>query len=43
MTVPKARLSWSSGKDAASALDRRRPPGEVMERDGFVFVDLVSA
>ena len=43
MTVPKALLSWSSGKDAAYALHRLRQQGEVVERNGFVFADLVPA
>jgi hypothetical protein len=43
MTPPKALLSWSSGKDAAWALHVLRQRRELVERDGFVFADLVPA
>lgn len=36
---PKAVTSWSTGKDSAKPIGAL--PGEVVERDGSVFADLL--
>ncbi|MGH8134027.1 MAG: hypothetical protein ACRETH_10910 [Steroidobacteraceae bacterium] len=45
---PRAFVSWSSGKDSAFALCEARRlglaevrVGEIVERDGFVFADVL--